>query len=186
MATILSHPAIPLAIALGCGPQTISGRLLTAGVICAVLPDLDVLAFRFGISYGHDFGHRGFSHSLLFALLMGVVGLMLCRSLKAAPLTAFGFLFLSTASHGLLDALTTGGMGVAFFWPFDTTRYFLPWPVIPVSPIGVARFISYRGLSILRAEIVWVWLPSLMLALLLYGLRGVWPYATHFLTRSHL
>ena len=37
------------------------------------------------------------------------------------------YLFLSTASHGVLDALTDGGLGVAFFSPFDQTRYFFPF-----------------------------------------------------------
>lgn len=174
MATILSHPAIPLAIALGCGRQVISWPLLAVGVICTMLPDLDVLAFRFGLPYGHDFGHRGFSHSLLFALLMGIAGVILCRLLKAPPWTAFWFLLVSTASHGLLDALTTGGKGVAFFWPFDKTRYFFPWQVIPVSPIGISSFLKHGGLSVLRAELFWVWLPSLVLAIALYCLRPVW------------
>ena len=174
MATVLSHPAIPLAIALGCGQQVISWPLLAAGVVCAVLPDLDVMAFYLSIPYDHDFGHRGFSHSLLFALLMGIAGVILCRLLKAPPLTAFLFLFLATASHGILDAFTTGGgMGVAFFWPWDKTRYFFPWRVIPISPIGLAPFLSYRGWLILRAELTWVWLPSLILAIILYWLRPV-------------
>src|SRR5215831_7502105 len=46
----------------------------------------------------------------------------------------FAYLFLATASHGVLDAMTNGGLGVAFFSPFDTTRYFLPWRPIRVSP----------------------------------------------------
>src|SRR6267378_8050335 len=44
------------------------------------------------------------------------------------------FFFLATASHGLLDAMTNGGLGVAFFAPFCDTRYFLPWQPIVVSP----------------------------------------------------
>ena len=40
-------------------------------------PDLDVLAFAFGIPYAHDFGHRGATHSIAFALMWGVlVGLL--------------------------------------------------------------------------------------------------------------
>ena len=54
-------------------------------------------------------------------------------------------LFMATASHGVLDAMTDGGSGVAFLAPFDDTRYFLPWRPIPVSPIGVSRFFSGAG-----------------------------------------
>jgi len=55
------------------------------------------------------------------------------------------YFFLATASHGLLDAMTDGGLGVAFFVPFDKHRYFLPWTPIRVSPIGVGRFFTDRG-----------------------------------------
>jgi DMSO/TMAO reductase YedYZ heme-binding membrane subunit len=75
-----------------------------------------------------------------------------------------------TASHGLLDALTDGGLGVAFFAPFDSGRYFFPWRPIEVSPIG-AGFFSARGLAVLASEFVWVWLPSLLLAAVAWGAR---------------
>jgi inner membrane protein len=58
--------------------------------------------------------------------------------------TLFTYLFLATASHGVLDAMTDGGLGVAFFSPFDNRRYFLPWRPIVVSPISIARFFSGR------------------------------------------
>ena len=47
------------------------------------------------------------------------------------------------ASHGLLDTLTDGGLGIALLWPFDLTRYFAPWNPIPVSPIGLGFFSPY-------------------------------------------
>ena len=57
--------------------------------------------------------------------------------------------------------MTDGGLGIAFFSPFNLQRYFLPWRPIHVSPIGVSRFFSARGLRILWSEILWVWLPIL-------------------------
>src|SRR5262249_48030747 len=76
-----------------------------------------------------------------------------------------GYFFLATASHGLLDAMTDGGLGVAFFSPFDKTRYFLIWRPIPVSPIGVTPFFSSRGLAVLRGDLFWIWLPAAILFL---------------------
>ena len=67
--------------------------------------------------------------------------------------------FLVTVSHGLLDAMTNGGLGVAFFSPFDTARYFFPWRPISVSPVGVGRFFGGQGAAILASEIEYVWLP---------------------------
>lgn len=77
---------------------------------------------------------------------------------------AFWFLFLATASHALLDAMTNGGLGVEVFWPFETQRYFLPFRPLQVSPIGVSAFLSERGLAVLRSELVWLWLPAAMFA----------------------
>ena len=62
MPTVLTHPAVPLAIGLGLGKDVTSTPLLIAGVAVSMMPDLDVLAFRYGISYASVFGHRGFSH----------------------------------------------------------------------------------------------------------------------------
>jgi len=67
-------------------------------------------------------------------------------------------------AHGILDAMTTGGVGIAFFAPFSTERYFFPWRPILVSPIGVASFVSSRGVAVLANELQWVWLPSAAVA----------------------
>jgi inner membrane protein len=78
----------------------------------------------------------------------------------------FVYLFLATASHGVLDAMTNGGLGVAFFSPIDNRRYFLPWRPIRVSPIAITRFFSPRGYAILRSELLWIWLPAGLFAVL--------------------
>jgi inner membrane protein len=75
-------------------------------------------------------------------------------------------IFAATASHGLLDGLTNGGLGVAFFAPFDSARYFFPLRPILVSPIGVGAFLSQRGLSVLLSEMTWVWPPSIAVFLI--------------------
>ena len=73
------------------------------------------------------------------------------------------YFFAVTASHGILDAMTDGGRGIAFFAPFDDTRYFLPFRPIKVSPIGIA-FLSTRGLAVLWSELLWVWIPATIIA----------------------
>ena len=164
MPSILTHPAVPLALAVACGERYVSRRLLLAGVVASVLPDLDALGLALDIPYGDTFGHRGLSHSLAFALVLGVAAAFLYRTLRASPGVAFVVVFLSGASHGLLDALTNGGLGVAFFSPFSNHRYFLPWQPIAVSPLDVDRFFSEWGLRVLLSEALWVWLPCALLA----------------------
>ena len=69
MPSILTHPAVPLGLAVAYGQRYVSGRLLLAGVGASVLPDIDSLGLDLGIPYGHMLGHRGLSHSILFARL---------------------------------------------------------------------------------------------------------------------
>ena len=140
MATIMTHALIPVAVAAIAGRQHVSPRLCFWAVIASLLPDADVIAFKSGIAYEHILGHRGFTHSLGFALLVGVVASAIARSLQARPVVVFAIMTISCLSHPLLDALTDGGLGVAFFWPFDDARYFAPWQPIAVSPIGLKIF----------------------------------------------
>jgi inner membrane protein len=153
-------------------------RVWVLGAACSVIPDLDVIGFRFGIRYGDFWGHRGFTHSLVFAaFLASAVALTGFRG----GLPSFGglslwlYFFLATASHGFLDAMTDGGLGVAFFSPLDNHRYFLPWTPIRVSPIGVGRFFSNRGLEVLQSELLWIWLPAAVLVIAAWLFRRPLP-----------
>lgn len=170
MPSLFSHPAVPLAIGLGLGTGIVPPRLLAAGVVCCMLPDLDVVAFWLGVPYESAFAHRGFTHSIFFALLCGALAAIFARKLQSRPWIAFAFISLATASHGLFDAFTTGGSGVAFFWPFGDARYFMPLKIILVSPIGMG-FFSARGAMVLLSEFKWVWLPCLVLAAQIYLIR---------------
>ncbi len=125
MATIISHPAVPLAVGIALGRGVIPARLLALGLLCSILPDLDVLAFKLGIPYEAMLGHRGFSHSILFAILAAVAFRIVSKVGRERPWTTVLFLTFATISHGLLDALTNGGLGVGFFAPFSGRRYFI-------------------------------------------------------------
>lgn len=129
------------------------GAWVGALVILSCLPDADVIAFALGIPYRAPFGHRGAFHSLTFAafcgLLLGVVAGR-CR-LPAVRLGVVGGAVMAT--HGLLDTLTDGGLGIALLWPFTNARYFAPWRPIPVAPIG-ARLFSPYGLGLMAHECV--------------------------------
>lgn len=164
MASALSHAVAAAGIGALYYRRSVPAAVWAAGIACSMVPDVDVIGFRFGIHYGDFWGHRGFTHSLVFAgLLSAVVAAAIVRfQSKISWVSLFGFLFLATASHGLLDAMTNGGLGVAFFSPFENGRYFLPWRPIVVSPIGVTRFFTHRGLEVLQTEILWIWLPSIV------------------------
>lgn len=161
MATIITHPLIPVVAAYLIGRDKIPTKLLVAAGIAAIIPDADVIAFKFGITYGDPFGHRGFTHSISFALLLGLIASFCSDYFKSSKLVAFLMIFIGACSHGVLDALTDGGQGVAFFWPLTSERYFFPVRPIEVSPIGVRNFLTPRGATVLLSELWLIWLPAI-------------------------
>jgi inner membrane protein len=126
MASAFSHAIIALTMGQAYKNHLINWRVLLLGVVCSIVPDVDVMGFRYGIQYGDMWGHRGFTHSFLFAALLsaGLTVGWYGRKPRAAMAGLFLYLFLCTVSHGVLDAMTDGGLGVAFFSPFDTSRNF--------------------------------------------------------------
>ncbi len=192
MPSIITHAAVPLALWCAADRGRIPPRLLAAGVVAAMLPDADVLAFALHIPYADAFGHRGASHSLLFACALAILAALLlnlgsgrpwsaprssgsrrpwsavscqprlaptkARPTVASTVQAAVFVFVCAASHPLLDALTSGGLGVALAWPWSEHRFFAPWRPIRVSPFA-PQFFSARGLATLLSELRWVWLP---------------------------
>lgn len=173
MATPLSHLAVPLALTLALGGDIVPPGLMALALACAVLPDIDALGLWLGIPYEHPFGHRGFTHSLPFAVALAGAGSLLAPALGCDPAVAFAVLLVSAASHGLIDAMTNGGLGIAFFSPFSRRRSFLPWRVIEVSPLRPSALFSRRGLRVLRSEMRWVWAPCVVLALVGVALRSL-------------
>jgi inner membrane protein len=174
LASLFSHAVAALSIGTCFYRPVASKRFWVMGAVCSVIPDVDVIGFGFGIRYGDFWGHRGFAHSLVFAALLAGAIVVLGYRQGALGLSRFSlwtYFFLATASHGLLDAMTDGGLGVAFFSPFDNHRYFLPWTPIRVSPIGVGGFFSDRGLAVLQSELLWIWLPAALFAAAVWFIR---------------
>lgn len=166
----VGHVAVGLAAARAAS-TSVRQRIVLSAVLGAasLLPDLDVIGFSFGVRYGAPWGHRGATHSLVFAfglgLLLTLLSGPLCARLRVSQVRLFLWLTLVIASHGLLDALTDGGRGIALLWPFTNHRFFAPLRPIPVAPIGI-RFLSSRGLFVAFAEL------ALFSPFFLYGL---WP-----------
>ena len=173
MPTVPTHALVATTLFAGCWPRGGNWTLLAAGAVCAMLPDADVVGFSLGIRYGDLLGHRGLSHSIPFAALIATLA-VLCLAgrirlkpdptnttvrLKPDRTAVWWFLFACAASHGVLDAATDGGLGVAFLSPFSNERYFWPWRPIRVSPIGLTRFFSGRGRDVIATEMIWIWLP---------------------------
>ena len=81
MASAFGHALAAVAIGAAYPKKFTSPKFWVLGMVCAVLPDVDVVSFRLGIPYEAFWGHRGFTHSLLFALITGAIVTLLfyCR-----------------------------------------------------------------------------------------------------------
>lgn len=169
MASAFGHALTAVAIGSAYPRNMVSWRFWVLGMICSILPDADVISFAFGVPYEAFWGHRGFTHSFLFALITGLVVTFIFFRKKTTTAQKIGFaLFFSlcTASHSVWDALTNGGLGVGFFLPWDATRYFFPWRPIQVSPIGIDNFFSAWGMRVILSELVWIGVPCLVFIVL--------------------
>jgi inner membrane protein len=153
----IGHVAIGMAAARAwVGKDASRGELvrkMIAFSVLAMLPDADVIAFALRIPYSAPWGHRGASHSIVFALLVSLAVVAIARRAGAPPQRAFTYVALVAVSHGLLDTLTDGGLGCALLWPFSYERFFAPVTPIPVAPIGLHMF-SGRGLYVVMAELL--------------------------------
>lgn len=174
MASAFAHAAAALALGTAFRKPEGPARFWIVGAAAAVVPDLDFIGYRLGVPYESVFGHRGATHSLLFAAILATALLLLFRGeqWERARGKLWLFLFLATASHGVLDAMTDGGGGIAFFAPFDNTRYRFPWHPIEVSPMSISRFFTARGVKILASELVWVGIPAALFALAAISIRS--------------
>ncbi len=174
MPTIIAHSVFAVSLAHVFKHTSLPLRFWVLALGCSMLPDIDVIGFSLGVKYGEFWGHRGFSHSLTFALATSLLVVLLAfyqEQYRPLRLRLVVFFFLVTASHGLFDSMTNGGLGIAFFSPFDDARYFLPLRPIQVSPIGLRDFLEWGGWRVLSNEFKWIVLPSLALLLVSIGVR---------------
>lgn len=175
MPTIFSHVAVPVAATLALGSRRVPTSMLLAGMLAAIVPDFDGIPHQFGINLGANlggmWGHRGYTHTLGFALAFGLIGLLLARRWGVPRLAGYAWMVLCCFSHPLLDMLTSGGSGIAALWPFESERFFSPWRPIEVSPIVATRFFSQRGLQVVSNELFTIWFPLLTIGLSVFALR---------------
>lgn len=172
MPTLISHAIVAGTAAWGFGSGKESVKFWILSIACSILPDADVIGYRWlYIPYQHFLGHRGFFHSPFFAAVLSI--LIVCVFYRKEVIFSsrwwkyFLYFFILAASHGILDALTNGGQGIALLSPISNNRYFFPWTPIEVSPLGIRAFLSQRGLTVLTSELLWIWVPCFLIVVFL-------------------
>jgi inner membrane protein len=141
-------------------------------IACSTLPDADVIGYRWlYIPSYHFLGHRGFFHSPFFAALLSILIVFIFYRKEVIFSNRWWkyvlYFFILTASHGLLDALTNGGHGIALLSPFTNSRYFFPWTPLEVSPLSIKGFLSQIGLVVFLSELIWIWAPCFLIIIFL-------------------
>ena len=175
MASVISHAVFASGLGAAGSPEPrMPARYWVTLATIAALPDLDVVIYPLGLNAPHMLGHRGITHSLAFAAVFAALVVRLVfrgAAWRPAWVRLWVVCFVAMASHGVLDAMTNGGQGIAFLAPFSDGRWHFPWQPIRVSPIGVGAFFSIDGLRVLQNELLSVWLPSALIVVVARLLR---------------
>jgi inner membrane protein len=154
MATDYTHAVVGLGLAQIYATGPMPWVYWGLAVLLPIMPDLDVFSTA---AYGAPLGHRGITHSLVFALVLGTLAAgATFRRCHVNGWSLAALFCVIIASHGLLDALTKGGADIPFFWPF--AGCYGNWGVLPVSDIAL-DLPDPRYSRAIRGELLWVWLP---------------------------
>jgi membrane-bound metal-dependent hydrolase YbcI (DUF457 family) len=135
-------------------PEGQSRKAVALGVLLAICPDFDVLLLWVG--RGWDDWHRGFSHSLVFAV---AVGLLVWAGMAVFSLREALMYVSASLSHTASDAVFSKERdGIEFLWPFSAERfspgfspYFeFPWALGGGSPLSfLGQFILYSLIELI-------------------------------------
>lgn len=159
MASVLAHAAVPLIARRAFDfPRPLGRKLDVLAVLCAIWPDLDYATLAFEVRPNELLGHRGLTHSLFVAVLVGLAASLAFRGARAWRTIAL-FLVGAAASHGLVDAMTTGDVGVALFAPLESGRHMLPLKLVATCPGGLDEWLGFWGLLTIANELLYIVLP---------------------------
>ncbi|MCZ4317467.1 metal-dependent hydrolase [Aequorivita viscosa] len=128
--------------------KKIGNKAMVLGAIAGTIPDLDVLSSHFTDTVTALEIHRGFTHSIVFAITFGLLfGWLLSLWDKRATLKEWSwFWFLCFVTHPLLDAHTT--WGTQLFWPLDLRLAYKN--IFVIDPLYTLPFLVFLILAMLQ------------------------------------
>lgn len=128
--------------------KKIGNKAMVLGAIAGTIPDLDVLSSNFTDTVSALEIHRGFTHSIVFAVSFGLVfaWLLSLWDKRASLKEWFWFWFLCFVTHPLLDAHTT--WGTQLFWPLDLRLAYKN--IFVIDPLYTVPFLVFLILAMLQ------------------------------------
>lgn len=160
MSSLFGHTLAGLAISAAYTGGRPPRRVWVLATACALAPDLDWFTAFVPATAGTSLAHRGLSHSLLAAGLIAVAAMVMGLRPQLGSPRHWACMLSAAFSHGLLDACTFGGTGVAFLLPLSDARFVCVWQPLFVSPIPLSgKLLDWLLLS-LGTEVIWIGLPA--------------------------
>jgi inner membrane protein len=160
MSSLFGHALAGLAISAAFTQSRPPRRTWAFAMACALAPDLDWFTGFLRSADGTSLAHRGMSHSLIAAALIATAAMLIGFRPHLRSPRHWACMLGAAFSHGLLDACTFGGTGVAFLLPFSKARFVCLWQPIFVSPIPLSGKLLDWLLFSLGTELVWIGLPA--------------------------
>jgi inner membrane protein len=119
--------------------RKVGNKAMIYGAVAGTIPDLDVFVGNFYDTVTALEIHRGFSHSLVFSVLMGpLLGFVLSKIHKSANWRDWSLLmFWGLFTHPLLDCFTT--WGTQLLWPLDLRLAFKS--IFVIDPLYTLPFL---------------------------------------------
>jgi len=162
MPSLFGHAVAGLALTSAFHGDRLPRRTWALAATCAMAPDLDWFVSLLNLHRGHVLNHRGAAHSLFGAVVIAALVFLAAYRRDQRRPVVWLCLTLAALSHGLLDACTSGGVGVALFMPFSETRWACLWQPGWVAPLPLGREHVYTFLDSLWNEAAWIGLPALV------------------------
>lgn len=143
--------------------KKVGNRAALWGGICGTIPDLDVLANIWMGDLDAMIAHRGFTHSILFSILMApIMGQLIARiyrSNRGSPRDWSWLAFWALLTHPLLDCFTS--WGTQLFYPFLDVRVAFN-TIFVADPMYTVPFLACLLVALFlhrekRARRIWNW-----------------------------
>lgn len=132
--------------------RKVGNKAMLYGAIAGTIPDLDALAGNFTDTITAIEIHRGFSHSIVFAVLASpVFGWLISkieRKIGVGWKDWSWLMFWGLFTHPILDAFTT--WGTQLFWPLDIRLAFKT--IFVIDPLYTLPFLTFLILAMRRKK----------------------------------
>lgn len=132
--------------------RKVGNKAMLYGAIAGTIPDLDVIARNFTDTITANEMHRGFTHSIFFALIFApIFGWLISKIERKADVDWKGWsklMFWGLFTHPLLDMFTT--WGTQLFWPADIRLAFKT--IFVIDPFYTLPFLFFVVLAAFRPK----------------------------------